>query len=316
MEIEIVFNELCLLTPSIDINTARQLMSDFINTIIAIKPPSGIKKKLRTQSNFNDLQLAQDYLIAQWRNDPDVDIEARRLIRSLQNRNDPPLPDIADPEIEVMYKGQQTIGICYAYVSNSLAISLQSELHWKASNLEIQVTKINEEEQLVTNNDNVLHASCTSHVQEHYNWIQDIQERICQQVADGEDIWKRKEELFPNLEFCEVVGRQLKNIRTRQLELQPVFKILYELQQCTENWKTGSFNVKGYALEESGESEATLNQYKNERMFLCPDGEKRLFEKHIKLRFCNWRIHFFPKEPGRVIIGYVGRHLPTVKYKT
>lgn len=32
--------------------------------------------------------------------------------------------------------------------------------------------------------------------------------------------------------------------------------------------------------------------------------------------FCNWRIHFLSKTPGRVIIGYVGTHLPTTRYPT
>jgi hypothetical protein len=93
------------------------------------------------------------------------------------------------------------------------------------------------------------------------------------------------------------------------------YKTLIELQKCSQNWKNGGFTVTGYSLDESGESEPTLNQYRQERTFTCPDDEERLFERHIKLRFCNWRIHFFPLKPGKVIIGYVGRHLPTVNYR-
>ena len=46
-----------------------------------------------------------------------------------------------------------------------------------------------------------------------------------------------------------------------------------------------------------------------------PDGTKRLFSLHAKLREFNWRIYFYPVQPGEVIIGYIGVHLPTVKYK-
>ncbi|MBS9388207.1 MAG: hypothetical protein HEQ33_04605 [Dolichospermum sp. WA123] len=315
MELEIVFNELCLQTSSTDINTARQLMTDFINTILAIKTPSSCKKKLRTQSNFNNLQLAPNYLLVQWRNDQDVDIDARRLIRSLQDKNDPPLPDIADPEIQVTYQGQNTIGIYYAYVNNSLSISLQSEPQWDTSILEVEVTRINEDEEdpLIITNDIVKHASCITHGREHTDWLE---EGFKINIENGNEIWNRKEELFPNLEFCDNVSKQLKNIQYRQLELAPVYKTLIELQKCCQNWKSGGFSVTGYPLDESGESEPTLNKYGQERLFTCPDNEERLFERHIKLRFCNWRIHFFPLKPGKVIIGYVGRHLPTVNYRT
>ncbi|MEI3651135.1 MAG: hypothetical protein V6D39_14330 [Dolichospermum lemmermannii FEM_B0920] len=315
MELEIVFNELCLQTSSTDINTARQLMTDFINTILAIKTPSSCKKKLRTQSNFNNLQLAPNYLLVQWRNDQDVDIDARRLIRSLQDKNDPPLPDIADPEIQVTYQGQNTIGIYYAYVNNSLSISLQSEPQWDTSILEVEVTRINEDEEdpLIITNDIVKHASCITHGGEHTDWLEEC---FKINIENGNEIWNRKEELFPNLEFCDNVSKQLKNIQYRQLELAPVYKTLIELQKCCQNWKSGGFSVTGYPLDESGESEPTLNKYGQERLFTCPDNEERLFERHIKLRFCNWRIHFFPLQPGKVIIGYVGRHLPTVNYRT
>ena len=111
----------------------------------------------------------------------------------------------------------------------------------------------------------------------------------------------------------------MRNIRAGQLELQPVFKALSELQKCCENWKTGYFNLQGYPVEESGESKPTLNKYSKERTFLCPDGQERLFERHIKLKFCNWRIHFFPLQPEaeiKLIIGYIGHHLSTVNYPT
>ncbi len=59
-----------------------------------------------------------------------------------------------------------------------------------------------------------------------------------------------------------------------------------------------------------------MNKYGKERTFLCPDDKERRFERHVKLKFCNWRIYFFPVKPGTVFIGYVGCHLPTVKYRT
>jgi hypothetical protein len=315
VDLEIVFNELSLQTLAAEINTARLWMEEFINTIRSVKPPSGFKRKLRTKSDFNYLLLAPDYRLVQWRNDPDIDPEKRRFIRTLQDKNDPPLPDISDPGIEVIYQQQQAIGLYYAFVFNSLAISLQSDPQWNVDRLKVEVTTVDEEE-FITTHESVLHASCCNHVEEHYNWIQAFQERIYQEVSNGVELWEQRRELFPNLEFCDPVKKQLEDILTRQLELQPVINILFELQKCCQNWDNGYFNLDGYSIEESGESKPTLDKYFKERTFRCPDGEERLFERHVKLRFCNWRIHFFPVKPGQVIIGYIGRHLPTVKYRT
>ena len=317
MDLEIVFNELSLHTPAADINTARQLMIVFIDAINSIKTPRDVKKKLRTQENFNYLMLAPYYPVSKWRNDPDVDLPARILLKTIQFRTDPPLPDIADPEIQVIYQGQDTIGIYYAYVYNSLAISLQSDPQWETSSLEVQVTRINEneDEELITTSESVIHASCSDHTKEHADWLKEC---FTINILNGTEIWNRREELFPNLEFCKSGNKQLRELLTGDDKLATVMEKLEIIQQCAQNWKTGFFSLDGYPIEESPESESTMNQYWRERTFMCPDGQERTFERHAKLKDINWRIYFFPTletkdletKKKKVIIGYVGIHLP------
>ncbi|MBD2343749.1 hypothetical protein [Anabaena subtropica] len=319
MELDLILNELSLQNIAPNERIAQQWMSELIKTIKAFTA-QGIKVNLRSQEKFNTIMLAPNYPVGRWFNDADQ--RERGFIKALATKA-PLSIDLGNSDIqdienntglsEFYYEGKLAIGLGIAHLLDTIAVSFNSDECWNCSNIEIDTIQLNEDEEIVHEILEILHSSYGYHVNEHKEWIQ---KRIHEIVIDGEDIWNRKEELFPNLDFCEVVYKQLKNIRTRQLELQPVLKVLRELQQCTENWKTGLFDVKSHALDESRESEPTLNKYKNERMFLCPDGEKRLFDRHIKLRFCNWRIHFFPKEPGKVIIGYIGRHLPTVKYKT
>jgi hypothetical protein len=92
---------------------------------------------------------------------------------------------------------------------------------------------------------------------------------------------------------------------------------LFELENYCKNWNAGAFSLEGYLIEVSRESQPTLNKYGKQRTFRCLDGKERLFDWHVKLRLCNWRIHFFPDvRPGKIIIGYVGRHLPTVSAPT
>ncbi len=310
-DLEIVFNELSLRMPAANVQTARQWMSEFINTVLAVKPPPGVKRKLRAKSNFSYSLLAPDYRIVQWRNDPNVDLEARRFLKTLQDKNDPPLPDIADPGIEVRYQGEQAIGIEYAFVFNALAVSLRAEPCWDYSRLELEVRRLDENEDLIDERLEIFHVSCSNHVQEHTDWINN---RIRARVRDGLELWNRKDELFPNLIFCEVVGEQVQSLRAENPMLRLVKNRLSELEDYCKIWTDEAFEPKSLR-NVSPESQVTLQnpKYSKERTFLCPDGKQRVFSWHAKLSL-GWRIYFFPNEQRKMIIGYVGCHLRTVKY--
>ncbi|BBD59577.1 hypothetical protein NIES2109_23650 [Nostoc sp. HK-01] len=307
MDLEIVFNELSLQAPAAEMNTARLWMEEFINTILSVKPPAGFKRKLRTKSDFNYLLLAPDYRLVQWRNDPDVDPEKRRFIRTLQDKNDPPLPDIADPGIEVIYEQQKAIGLYYAFVFNSLAISLQSDSQWNLSRLKVEVITVDEDE-FVTTHETVLHASCCNHVEEHCNWIQAFQERLRQEVIDGLDLWNRREELFPSLLFCESVSKQIQTLYVGTPVLRQVVKKLFELENYCKIWIDGAFNSDLLPSKTTPESTSRLQQLKDELTFLCPDGKTRVFSLHIRMTGGGaWRLHFSEElGPGKIIIGYIG----------
>ena len=82
MDLEMVLNELSLKTPASDIYTARQLMSGLIETLRQATA-NGVKRILRTSNEINSLELAPNYHIYQWRNDPEVDREESRFFRTL-----------------------------------------------------------------------------------------------------------------------------------------------------------------------------------------------------------------------------------------
>lgn len=317
MDLEMVLNELSLLTPAADILIARQRMSELLGTILQATA-SGVKRVLRTSDDINTIELAPGYPIARWRNDAEVDREERRFFLALTTKA-PFWTDVAE-EIkdefdlsEIWHQGRQAGGLGFALIIDGLAISFQSDECWNCHCLQLEVRRLDEVCNVIEEQVEIVHSSHRTHVLQHAAWIEN---RIRTLVSDGEELWTRRDEFFPNLEFCETVSKQLQSIRTGQLELKPVVRALFELQNCCKNWKTGSFSTEEYAIEESGESEATLKKYRKERTFRCLDGQDRLFERHIKLRLCNWRIHFVPLQPGKTIVGYIGRHLPTVKYKT
>ena len=83
MDIQLVFNELCLLTLENDEYEARELMSNFIQTLREALE-QGIQQQLLSQDNFHNINLASNYPISKWLNDPNVDQVEQDFILSIQ----------------------------------------------------------------------------------------------------------------------------------------------------------------------------------------------------------------------------------------
>lgn len=325
MDLEMVFNELSARTLAPDISTARQWMAELIRTMVAAKG-CGLKA-MRTKEDFFAIILAENYPLSRWLNDPEVNKDERTFLLTRATKT-PLCVDITDVKIKTIQdsdcelgslQGTQAEGFKVAYYLETLAISFNSESLWNSSRIKLELIQIDDDDEVIQESVEVLHASQKNHVLEHANWIKN---RLQSERLSGMEIWKRRDELFPSLQFCNAGNKQLQKLHAGDEKLQPVLEILYELENCAKNWETGSFNLEGTSLDVSGESQQTLNnkEYRKKRTFLCPDGKERLFERHAKEREHNWRIHFFAevsKEGKRkVIIGYIGLHLPTVNYST
>jgi len=48
---------------------------------------------------------------------------------------------------------------------------------------------------------------------------------------------------------------------------------------------------------------------KDQLTFLCPDGKERSFDFHLRFTPGAGRIYFYPKQPGAIIVGYIGEKL-------
>lgn len=318
MQLEMVLNELSLRNSADSESRARELMSIFIKTVsLAVNKGVII---LRTENRLYDITIASNYPISKWLNDSQANREQQDFLLTLATQS-PLLNEITDNVIQdkvdlsdFKYQGQIARELGISHLLDNIAISFNSQERWNHSKLELEITTLDENDKLINEQVTVTHASCINHIQEHQNWINN---RIRSTISDGTELWNRKQELLPNLDFCDSVQKQLENILHGQLELQFVVKTLFILQNYCQTWNSGNFNIDSSILEYSPESSQTLSnsKYKKQREFVCPDGQKRLFSLHAKLRICNWRIHFYPDKPGKVIIGYIGRHLPTIKYK-
>ena len=136
-------------------------------------------------------------------------------------------------------------------------------------------------------------------------------------ITSGQDLWEKREKLYPNLIFCENVKDNLyqdsekyhiMNVMTRLNRLQQYFSAYdgrYEPKKLGMNARTESDTVK---------KEPSL---KNLRLFRKPDGSEEFFFNHIGFsgKYSGGRIYFLPDDANKkCFIGYIGRHLPTKKF--
>jgi hypothetical protein len=314
VDFDLILNELSLQNPAPNEQEAQERMSELIKTIKAVKA-QGVNVSLRTKENFHTTLLAPKYPLRRWLNDADQ-VE-RIFIKTLATKA-PFSTDIENSEIqdiennaslsEFRHQGEMAIGLGIAYVLDTIAISLLSEKCWDCSRLHLEFRCLDRDEEVVCELVEIIHASRSSHVHEHADLIKKIQERICQEVSDGVELWNRKEELFPRLEFCEDVSKQMQNLYPGNPMLRQVIKRLFELEDYCKIWTDGAFNSDNIPSKATPESESRLRQFKQELTFKCPDGEKRIFSWHLRMTGAGaWRLHFSEElGPGKIIIGYIG----------
>lgn len=325
MTIPLVFNELCLRTKAPDKPTAQQWMAGFVRTLMdANDAKLGV---FHTTVNFPEILLAPNYPMLAWFNDGEVSREARDYILTYATRYpviNPPLADLS-PDDDIVIRSQRFLctfeaqdadGLGYAFLLGGLAISLLTEHCWDASSVMLETM----EEDISTGNivpipAEVKHASRVQHVSTHSSWIK---ERLKNSVRNGRDLRQKANQWFPNLIFCDSASKQLNTIQSGSIQLQRIVEKLSELEKFCTNWESGSFN--GASLHHySGESDTVLNNpsLRRHREIICPDGEKRLFDLHLKGLPGAWRIHFCPDEQNRkIFVGHIGAHLPTANDPT
>src|SRR5579859_1259350 len=320
MDLEMVLNELSLRPLARDVYAARQRMAEFVQTI-NVATRQGFRGMLRTSTDFNAEELAPDYPVMRWVNDKSVEPDLRNFYLKLAT-NAPFLIDVHDSSIQesfglsdFFWGEEQAIGLGVAFLLDALAVSFRSDSCWFDSHLQLKISQIGDDGELTDTFEDIPHASHYSHIHEHLAWIsRRLRSNARTEVHEGLDIWSGKEKWFPHLYFCDKVREQFQELHRGDPRLLSILKRLYELEDYCNGWQHGPFDHTKIN-KATPESPDTLEVYGSERTFLCYDGEFRVFSWHIRLTPGPWRIHFFPlPEEKKLIIGYIGHHLNTVKF--
>ena len=313
-----MLNDLCVAQQAATLHKARERMALFVLTLVTATR-AGAERSLRCLHPIDAMEIAPEYPVARWRNDPQVEREQQSFLRSLLSKS--PLLTGADEtgiveqsdRSEFRFQGRDAPGLGAAFLLDALAVSFASESCWDCDRLLVECAYLDEREELNQERVEVRHASRPEHIERHKGWLSGP----ALPVRDGREIWLHREALFPSLQFCEAVAGQLAPLKAGDPLVRQILKRLGELERYFSTWDGARFLPDAIPMRITPESSSTIERYENERSILCPDGAWRTFSWHGRLTPGAWRLYFEPDPPSRkAFIGYIGRKPPGTLYPT
>ena len=276
----------------------------------------GAQPVLRSTRNALTREVQAGVSLAQWLSDRSSLRGEKRFLQALLGKA-PYVDELlqrhesGEMALEFRFDGQPCPGLGLAHLRAGPAVSLSGHAAFDADVVAISMLRMHSdgtEDTATVEVDNYARPIDVERRRE------SLRLRILREVASGAELWNRRETLFPRLDFCPRVERQLGCFSGRERYFHEICRHLFVLDDGLAAWTSGAYQPVG--VEWSYESKQTLSsRFGTLRRIECPDGETREFSAHTKLRSGNLRIYFLAVgETRRAFVGYVGVHLGTVKY--
>jgi hypothetical protein len=315
---DLVFNELSAQVAAPTITDSRESMAQLLK-VVRQACKYGSSRTLRTTRDLLHQPLARGYLMSQWLNDCKVDIEQRRFFKAIATKA-PYLEQILGMEednqqavFEFLHNKERALGLGVALLWESPALSLPGDSRFANDPVAITVRTLDETRET----EQQAEVCCLSTVEQVVSRKTWLKARIQRDIRNGSDLWRMRHQLFPQLIFCASTERQITNLHGQEPYFQQVCRHLFVINTHFAEWTDGPLELQGIAWSE--ESKETLGhpQYGPTRRFVCPDGVERMFSLHSKPTGGTIRIYFLPiPNTKQAYVGYIGPHLPTIRYRT
>lgn len=308
---QMVFNELSTSNNEVSLGEINCLISTFVKTYSEVlKTQSGIHRSIATPINFNDLELAPGYYLAQWRNAPTVDKDEKMRFLGICERQTITTPSFSDT-LYVQHAGDVGSGLQIAYEKNSPLISFRSNADWEKHSIQCELYDIESEEESRISLNNL---SSVETVKENSEWIKGRIEEEYASVDTPTAFLSQYQKLFPSLCFHRDALDQMRT-QINPVNVSTIVEKLLVLEKYFSNWDGGKFDRSVFPPRfVSPESEETLKRFKKEHTFVW-SGRELLVSYHIRYTGGNipGRIFVYPDhETRKCIVCSLDTKLPTV----
>lgn len=313
--LELYFNELSLKTQAVNpahANTMLLALFELCDAVTALKLGT---VRLRTQKGIAAQNIFFDnYNLYEFFGTLKQEDRQRYVTYLAQSAHlhDNPYYTLEDEEV---------IGFGHAYEAEGIAISINNADNWPAISYPIKREYLAEGddaeiEYLVKNVSHLPNIGQITAYKPYFSekTLENARLNLAN-INSISDFWQKREELFPNLYFCpEAEAMLLKFGSVNHPTFIKAASYLEKLNLHLLEVKMKRKKFDAFPGKISPDTKQTLTSYSEEREFTLPSGNKEVFSVHAKLG--ELRIYLYPDVPNtRIIIGHIGGHLNTSKYK-
>jgi len=279
----------------------------------------GFHRTIRTTRDFSTLCLAQEYSINRWATENSNDAgrkEFQRYYLTVATKG-PFIEELVEEFesegelVEYRHDSGVSVGIGLADLLCSFVLSFGCSEAFRVDFVTVSRISIKEEEESESCID-VLNLWSGGQLNQHMAKLEEI---VIRSISNGTEIIQESERLFPRLSICDSAREQIENLNGGESYFPKLLRQLRVLNKAMEEHNEGAFDPT--ELNWSPESESTMSRFSDHRKFKCKDGVERTFSFHSKILGANQRMYFYPiAEEKTVHIGYLGKHLPTTRFRT
>lgn len=308
--------EMVLNHVSLRVRNRHEAQSRLTNTVLGmidLASKGVVERGLRSSRCLSAIYLFDDFSLRDaihFIKEKDIKMFFLRL-----STKSPLLVD-ADKEFEEKFRGcqerrfSQEDGnpLLFCALTNSIAVGFPSEAIWLRDQIKVEFDELRDDESIsheIVFVDNLTqrdHADCI---------CQRHQTDLSAQIENLMELWRKREDIFPNLRFGPEVENQLKKLNNGILHR--LIKRLAVLDKAAGKWPSHGGPQPSWGKWVNNESQSVREnpRWAKERIFRSYSGCDKAFEWHTQLGG-SIRIHLYlDASLHEVEIGYIGRHLPT-----
>lgn len=299
---DLVFNELSAEdVDSVSTYEAENAMNMFFEVIVKVNRLVPQKSSLcyPERDSFNGIEIGKGYYFEQWLSRLD------RVKRSLAISFFTGKPFLHHYPY-YFYNDKEVKGFAYACEEDLLSISYNPQALWNNCYYKLSKESYLDEaqEKSIVEEPEVRHISSVEHIYGFETWIKT---RARVSILNGQELWAKREELFPDLIFCDGVKKQVLSLNARNMGFNQIISTLRRLDDYCKAWSEGSFDMEKVGTKISPESDNRKRMFRDKLTFRLPDEREELFSYHARFTPGAGRIHFFPDSDIRKLyIGYIG----------